>query len=173
MGTLYRCALQLCNGRNADAEDLVQETALKAFRSRAQLLTREAGRGWLFRILTTTHLNRARSQRRRAEFFAADLDDGEFEDALVAWSPMTGPEAQLLQKMTRLELEGAVMQLSHELRAALWLTDVEEFSQREVASMLGIPEGTVASRVYRARRFLRAALAGHKLVQGHAERGAR
>jgi RNA polymerase sigma-70 factor (ECF subfamily) len=158
LDALYRYALRLCKGRTADAEDLVQDAVLRALKSRNQLRSIETGRAWLFQILTRTHLNRIRATGRRAEALATDLDEQAFEEALIAWSPLAGPEEQLLQSQQREHLMAAMDELDPGLRAALWLSDAEEFTQREVAEMLGIPEGTVASRVFRARRVLRARL---------------
>jgi RNA polymerase sigma-70 factor (ECF subfamily) len=165
LDALYRYALRLCNGRRADAEDLVHDAVLRALKRRAQLRSFGSGRAWLFQIVTRTHLNRCRSAGRRAETLSSDLDEQAFEEALAAWSPLTGPEEQLLQSQQRDGLVAAMDALDPRLRAALWLTDVEEFTQREVAEMLSVPEGTVASRVFRARRALRTSL-------GAKERGA-
>jgi len=155
---LYRYALRLCKGRTADAEDLVQDAMLRALRAKEQLRSYETGRAWLFQIVTRTHLNRIRALGRRSESLASDLDEQAFEEALAAWSPLAGPEERLLQEQQREQLLAALDGLDPGLRAALWLSDVEEFTQREVAQMLAIPEGTVASRVYRARRALRVQL---------------
>jgi RNA polymerase sigma-70 factor (ECF subfamily) len=155
LDALYRYALRLCRGRAAEAEDLVQDAVLRALKSRHQLRSLEAGRAWLFQILTRTHLNRIRSRERRAETVATDLDEQGFEEALAAWSPLADPEEELLRSEQREQLLEAMDRLDPDLRAALWLSDVEEFTQREVADMLAIPEGTVASRVFRARRALR------------------
>lgn len=156
---LYRYALRLSRGSAADAEDLVQDAILRAVRSRAQLRDPRAGKAWLFQILTRTHLNQLRARGRRAETVTSDLDERAFEEALAGWVPMTGPEENLLRNERRERLLTAMDRLEPALRSALWLSDVEEFTQREVAEMLCIPEGTVASRVFRARRALRAMLA--------------
>lgn len=156
---LYQAALRYCRGGAADAEDLVQDTVLRALRAQDQVRSQESMRGWLFRILTTTHLNRVRGARRRGEAFAADLGDDGFEAALAAWSPITGPEELLLRRAQAADVTAALDQLAPEIRAAVWLRDAEGFSQREIADMLEVPEGTVASRVFRARRALRATLA--------------
>ncbi len=158
LDALYRYALRLCKGRVADAEDLVQDAMLRALKRRDQLRSFDAGRAWLFQIVTRTHLNRIRSAGRRAELLSSELEDQAFEEALAAWSPLSGPEEQLLRSQQRESLVAALDRLDPGLRVAIWLADIEEFTQREVAEMLSIPEGTVASRVYRARRALRATL---------------
>jgi len=156
--SLYRTALRLVGGRSADAEDLLQDTVLRAFEHFSQLRHQDAGRSWLFAILVRTNLNRIRSATRRAEQFHADLSDREFEQALAAWRANATPEESLDRKELAESVIKTLDDLHPELRAAVVLTDVEGFSQREAARMLDIPEGTLASRVFRARRELRQAL---------------
>ncbi len=158
LAPLYRYGLHLCRGRVEDAEDLIQDAVLRALRNIGQIRDRGAAKAWLFRIVTTTHLNRVRAAGRRAETLAGDLDDGAFEEALAAWTPINSIEDELLRALDHQQLRACVDALPLDLRAALWLADVEDFSQREVAEMLAIPEGTVASRVFRARRTLRTRL---------------
>jgi RNA polymerase sigma factor (sigma-70 family) len=158
LDALYRTALRLCGGRPADAEDLLQEAMLRAFGRFGELREPAAARVWLFTILTRTNLNRLRTQRRRAERLASDLDEQEFEDALAAWRSAEAPDEQTDLLLTRERLAAALDALDEQVRPVVWLIDVEGFRQREVAEMLGIPEGTVASRLFRARRNLREAL---------------
>lgn len=156
---LYRTALRLVGGRQADAEDLLQDACLRAFQRFDSLRNLEAARPWLFTILVRTHLNRERSRRRRAETVEADLDDGALERALAGWQPGPTPEDLLARDQLRERLRGALNALPAQLRVVVVLADVEGFSQREVADMLKVPEGTVASRLFRARRELRDRLA--------------
>jgi RNA polymerase sigma-70 factor (ECF subfamily) len=158
LDALYRTALRLCGGRRADAEDLLQDAVLRAFGRFGELREPEATRVWLFTILTRTNLNRLRARRRRAETLASDLDEHEFEDALASWQSTEAPDEQTDVVLTRERLAAALSDLDVHLRPVVWLADVEGFRQREVAEMLGIPEGTVASRLFRARRNLRDAL---------------
>jgi RNA polymerase sigma-70 factor (ECF subfamily) len=155
---LFRYGLRLCSGRAADAEDLLQDAALRAWRAASQLRDVDHGKAWLFRIVTTTHLNRVRAEQRRAETVVTDLGDRAFEEALASWTPIAGPEEELLRRMDAQTLSNALDQLPEAWRAAVWLSDVEGFGQREIAGMLGIPEGTVASRLFRGRRALRGLL---------------
>lgn len=158
LDALYRTALRLCGGERADAEDLLQDSVLRAFQRFGDLREPGAARAWLFTILARTHLNRIRARRRRPETLAADLDEQEFEDALAAWRGGEGPDELADVSLTRERLAAALDALDERLRAVVWLSDVEGFRQREVGEMLGIPEGTVASRLFRARRSLRDAL---------------
>jgi DNA-directed RNA polymerase specialized sigma24 family protein len=90
LDALFGTALHLCDGRLADAEDLLQDTALRAFDGFGSLREPSAGKAWLFTILMRTHLNRTRSGKRRSETLASDLDQGAFEAALAAWRPISG-----------------------------------------------------------------------------------
>ena len=155
---LFRTALRLCEGHDADAEDLLQDTVLRAFTSYWQLREPSAARSWLFTILSRTHLNRVRSRRRRAEMVSADLDETAFEAALADWTPVHSPADKVETRQLGEQLTQALSQLPPELRAIVVLVDVEGCTQREVAGMHGVPEGTVASRLFRARRHLRTAL---------------
>ncbi|HEX5831527.1 MAG TPA: RNA polymerase sigma factor [Gemmatimonadaceae bacterium] len=159
LDALYSSALRCCGGRRADAEDLLQDAVLRAFEHFAELRDPAAARGWLFTILVRTNLNRIRSRRRRAERLAADLGEAEFEDALAAWLPTVAPDDAAEGRYVREALAAALDALDAQVRPVVWLVDAEGFRQREVAHMLGIPEGTVASRLFRARRALRDALA--------------
>jgi RNA polymerase sigma-70 factor (ECF subfamily) len=150
--------LRLCRGNEADAEDLLQDSALRAFHGFDQLREPSAARSWLFTILTRTHLNRMRSAGRRPEARSADLDDRAFEAALAEWVPMRSPAEEVERRQLGEQLTRALDQLPPELRAAVWLVDVEGFTQREAAGMQDVPEGTIASRVFRARRQLRSVL---------------
>lgn len=158
LDALYRTALRLCRGHEADAEDLLQDAALRAFESYDQLRDPSAVRAWLFTILGRTHLNRLRSRRRRGETVSSDLDERAFEAALAEWGPVRSPAEHLEAWQLGEQLTRALDGLASELREVTVLVDAEGFTQREAAGMLGIPEGTVASRLFRARRQLRTAL---------------
>lgn len=158
LDALFRTALRLCEGHEADAEDLLQDAVLKAFRSYRHLRDPFAARSWLFTILTRTHLNRVRSTRRRAELLSTDLEGPAFEAALAEWAPLRLPVEEVERQQLGEQLTKAIDELAPELRSAILLVDVEGFTQREVAGMQGLPEGTVASRLFRARRQLRSAL---------------
>lgn len=155
LDALYRTALRLCSGREADAEDLLQDALLRAFDHRKSLRHIGACRSWLFTILVRTHLNRLRAERRRHERLEADLPDGAFESALADWSSEERVETTVDNAARYEEVRRALDSLDRPLRLVLLLADAEEFSHREIAQILDIPEGTVASRLFRARRALR------------------
>ena len=158
LDALFRTALRFCRGHAADAEDLLQEAALRAFGSYDRLRESSAARSWLFTILGRTHLNRVRSVRRRPETVSADLEEPEFEAALAEWRPLPSPAEALDSRLLGEQLTRALDELAPELRAVVLLVDAEGFTQREVAGMLEVPEGTIASRLFRARRQLRTTL---------------
>jgi RNA polymerase sigma-70 factor, ECF subfamily len=158
LDALYRLALRLCRGRRADAEDLLQDAMLRAFRAFDDLRATGAARAWLYTILVRTHANRLRTRGRRPEELATDLEDGAFEAALAEWNLVRTPEEELDRHELQSTLTAALDALPDELRTVVWLSDVEGLRQREVAAMVGLPEGTVASRLFRARRALRSAL---------------
>ena len=153
--SLYGTALRLTR-RPQDAEDLVQETYLKAFRAVDRFEPGTNLRAWLFTILHNTARNRARDRARDA--VTADSEAVErADDNAGAWSPAGSgdtPETLLLRETLTPDLQAALEALPGPFRQAVWLRDVEEFSYAEIAEMLAIPVGTVMSRISRGRRLL-------------------
>ena len=147
---LYRAALRLTRVP-ADAEDLVQETYLKAFRASESFEPDTNLRAWLFTILHNTARNRARDRAR-----AHVTVDSEAVDRAADTRPGLSdtPEMLLLRDTLAPELQAAIDALPDAFRQAVWLRDVEEFSYAEIAAMLDIPLGTVMSRISRGRRML-------------------
>jgi RNA polymerase sigma-70 factor (ECF subfamily) len=148
---LYRAALRLTRVP-ADAEDLVQETYLKAFRAADTFEPGTNLRAWLFTILHNTARNRARDRARDHVTVDSDAVD-RAADTRVDGSVDT-PETLLLREALAPELQAAIDALPDHFRQAVWLRDVEEFSYAEIAAMLEIPLGTVMSRISRGRRML-------------------
>ena len=151
LDSLYRTALRLTRSP-ADAEDLVQDTYLRAFRAADTFEPGSNLRAWLFTILHNVARNRARDRGR--EPFTVDSDAVERAADLVAGAAAETPETELVRRTLRPELQAAIDALPAVFREAVWLRDVEEFSYAEIADMLGIPPGTVMSRISRARRML-------------------
>ena len=153
--SLYRTALRLTHVP-ADAEDLVQETYLKAFRAADRFQAGTNLRAWLFTILHNTARNRARDRARDTVTADSEVVD-RADDSAVAWAgagPAETPETLLLRDTLTPDLRAAVEALPDAFRQAVWLRDVEEFSHAEIAEMLAIPVGTVMSRISRGRRLL-------------------
>lgn len=168
---LYRTALRLTRGHTANAEDLVQDCLLRACEGYGELRNHEAVRTWFYTILLRTHFNRQRTAKRHPEALACDLTDAEFEQALERW-PADGCGISAGEKWpSPQEIRDAIDALDESLRSVVVLVDVEGFRQREVATMLGLPEGTVASRLFRARRLLRDSFAEASAEAGGRHRG--
>ena len=151
LDSLYRTARRLTH-RPADAEDLVQDTYLKAFRAAGQFKPGTNLRAWLFTILHNTARNRARDAAREHTDVNSDLVEKTIETPADG-QPVT-PESLLLRDTLTPELQEAVDALPLQFRQAVWLRDVEEFSYAEIAAMLDVPVGTVMSRISRGRRLL-------------------
>ena len=152
--SLYRTALRLTRVP-ADAEDLVQETFLKAFRAADTFRPGSNLRAWLFTILHNTARNRARDRARDTVTVDSEVVDQAADgSAYTPAGPVDTPEALLLRSTLAPELQAAVDALPDTFRQAVWLRDVEEFSYAEIAEMLDIPMGTVMSRISRGRRML-------------------
>jgi RNA polymerase sigma-70 factor (ECF subfamily) len=151
LDSLYRTARRLTRS-SADAEDLVQDTYLKAFRAADRF---EAGtnlRAWLFTILHNTHRNRVRDRMREP---VVDVGPEELQESVsLEGRTVETPEDRLLKDVLAPELQAAVDALPSEFRQAVWLRDVEEFTYAEIAKMLELPMGTVMSRISRGRRLL-------------------
>jgi RNA polymerase sigma-70 factor (ECF subfamily) len=151
LDSLYRTALRLTR-RSADAEDLVQETYLKAFRAADRFTPGTNLRAWLFTILHNTARNRARDQARDLVVIDSDTVDRAVESPMMRTEP--SPEARAMRDILTPELQAAIDALPDAFRQAVWLRDVEEFTYAEIADMLDIPPGTVMSRISRGRRLL-------------------
>lgn len=151
--SLYRTALRL-TGETADAEDLVQETYLKAFRAAARFERGTNLRAWLFTILHNTSRNRTRDLSRKPVI----VDSEAVERALDTSGIDTTPESLLVGQTLDSDLQAAMDRLPAVFREAVWLRDVEEFSYAEIAGMLAVPVGTVMSRISRGRGMLYEAL---------------
>ena len=156
LDSLYRTALRLTRVP-ADAEDLVQETYLKAFRAADRFEPGTNLRAWLFTILHNSARNLARARARDG----VTIDSGTVEraaDAQAGFTPGAGrgetPETLLLRETLTPALQAAIDALPDAYRQAIWLRDVEEFSYAEIAEMLSIPVGTVMSRISRGRGLL-------------------
>lgn len=152
LDSLYRTALRLTRVR-ADAEDLVQETYLKAFRAAHSFTPGTNLRAWLFTILHNTARNRARDRARDTVSVDSEVVERAAEAPAPGAAPDT-PESLLLRETLAPDLQAAIDALPEVFRQAVWLRDVEEFSYAEIAEMLAIPVGTVMSRISRGRNLL-------------------
>ena len=147
--SLYGTALRLTR-RAADAEDLVQDTYLKAFRASSQFARGTNLKAWLFTILHNTFLNLRRHDGRNP----VDVDSEAVEQAADLRASQQTPEQLLTRDTLDADLQAALDSLPDAFRQAVWLRDVEEFSYAEIAQMTQVPIGTVMSRISRGRRLL-------------------
>ncbi|HEX2191583.1 MAG TPA: sigma-70 family RNA polymerase sigma factor [Acidimicrobiales bacterium] len=157
MPSLYTAALRMTRSP-ADAEDLVQETYLKAYRAFESFQEGTNLKAWLYRILTNTFINSYRAKKRRPE--ETDIDDvenlylyrrlGGLEGATSGRSA----EEEVLDRFTETDIKEALESLPEQFRLAVLLGDVEGFSYKEIAEILDVPIGTVMSRLHRGRRAL-------------------
>jgi RNA polymerase sigma-70 factor, ECF subfamily len=161
LSSLYSGAYRMTHNQ-ADAEDLVQETFLKAYRGFHGFEEGTNLRAWLFRIMTNTYINMYRQKQRR-------VDQTEFDDVedLFLYRRMGGLEAAtlgrttedvVLDRFSESEVQDAVEALPEAFRVPVLLADVEGFSYKEIAEMLDIPLGTVMSRLHRGRKALQKSL---------------
>jgi RNA polymerase sigma-70 factor, ECF subfamily len=148
---LFATALRLTRNRS-DAEDLVQDTYVKAFRFADRFERGTNLKAWLYTILHNTWRNR----RRDASRDTVEVDSERVEQAAAFDGPAAHdtPEHILLRATLDADLQAALDGLPEAFREAVWLRDVEEFSYAEIAEMLGVPIGTVMSRISRGRRLL-------------------
>jgi RNA polymerase sigma-70 factor, ECF subfamily len=155
LDSLYRTALRLTRNP-ADAEDLVQETVLKAFRSSSTFDPGTNLRAWLFTILHNSARNRVRDRARDLVVVDSDIVDRSADSGPLDGASRGGetPETLLLQDTLAPDLKAAIDALPEAYRQAVWLRDVEELSYAEIAGVLSIPLGTVMSRISRGRQML-------------------
>lgn len=167
MQSLFSTAMRLTRN-TADAEDLVQEAYLRAYRGYESFQAGTNLRAWLFRILTNAHINRYRSKKRRPE--ETDFDD--LEDFYL-YRRLQNPgvlgrsaEDELMDLFPEGEVVKAVEALPEAYRVAVLLADVEGFAYKEIAEILDIPIGTVMSRLHRGRKALQKELYEFALARG-------
>jgi len=172
MPQLYSTALRMT--RNAsDAEDLVQETYLKAYRAFDRFEDGTNLRAWLFRILTNTFINTYRSKKRRPD--ESELD--EIEDfylyrrmgGLEAARAQRSAEDELMDHFTDAEVQASIESIPETYRTAVVLADVQGFSYKEIAEMEQVPIGTVMSRLHRGRKALQKQLYDYAMARGLAD----
>jgi RNA polymerase sigma-70 factor, ECF subfamily len=163
LDALYRVALRLA-GNAADADDLVQETMLKAYRAWDQYEPGTNAKGWLLTILRHTFINEYRRRARHPE--SVDLDAIEpfavFDDVQEE-----DPQGRFFDQIVDDEVLRAIDALPEQFREAVVLSDVEGLSYEEIAHILGVPLGTVKSRLFRARRVLQRNLYKYAVDMGY------
>ncbi|MCL2736934.1 MAG: sigma-70 family RNA polymerase sigma factor [Propionibacteriaceae bacterium] len=156
---LYAAALKLTR-HASDAEDLVQETYGKAFTSFSQFQEGTNLKAWLYRILTNTYINTYRKAQRSPKISdAATIEDWQLARAdSHSGTPIPSTEMEALSRLSDSRIVCAMKSLKEEYRYAVYLADVEGFSYKEISEIMGVPIGTVMSRLSRGRSQLRTVL---------------
>jgi RNA polymerase sigma-70 factor (ECF subfamily) len=168
---LYGTALRLTRNRAA-AEDLIQDTFLKAWRSFRTFQAGTNARAWLYKILMNAYIDSYRRSSRQPE--TVDHEDvGDFYLYAKAqesdeYRRAGDPEEILLSKIMDADVKEALEQVPEPFRAAVILADLQDFSYKEIAEILGVPIGTVMSRLYRGRRHLQRLLWDYARRAGYA-----
>jgi RNA polymerase sigma-70 factor, ECF subfamily len=159
LSSLYPAALRMTRNP-ADAEDLVQETVLRAYRGFAGFQEGTNLKAWLYRILTNSFINTYRKKQREPVTVEGpdDLDEWYLFDRLGARHVEPSAETEVLDTIPDEDVKRALESLPEGFRLAVLLADVEGFSYKEIAEMMGIPIGTVMSRLHRGRKALEKAL---------------
>lgn len=150
---LFSFALRLSRGRWAEAEDLVQEACLRAYKGYKGLRSPRKVKAWFFRILVNTHASRLEKDEREVPMIDVELAEDLLESTAV-YQPMT-PEETFFENLLDGDIQEALDALPVEFRTVVWLYDVEDLSYKEIGEVVGCPPGTVASRLYRGRGLLR------------------
>jgi len=165
LDSLYGAALRMTRNPS-DAEDLVQETTLKAFAAFDSFTEGTNLRAWLFRILTNSYINQYRKQQRQPHQTSADdLSDGQLND-VGEHLGLRSAEAEALDQLADAEIVDALAALPDDFRMAVYLADIEGFSYKEIAEIMDTPVGTVMSRLSRGRKLLRELLREYAAERG-------
>jgi len=164
LDVLYGRGLRLTGGDEARAEDLVQETVLKAWRAWDSYETGTNCKAWLLTILRNTFINEFRQKKSRPD--PVDYDDVEERPV---WSQLRqeDPSGEFFDSIIDDEIVEAIEELPEDFRVTLVLSDLDGLSYAEISEQLGIPEGTVKSRLYRARQRLQKELYDYAKSMGY------
>ncbi|HSC72627.1 MAG TPA: sigma-70 family RNA polymerase sigma factor [Gaiellaceae bacterium] len=155
---VYRVARHLVGSRE-EAEDLVQETYARAFRSWRSFQPGTNLRAWLLRILTNLNIDRGRRQQRRPD--EQPLEEGDYflYNRLEATADGDADEDRVVERLSQNDVVAALSEVPHDFRDVVVLVDIGDFTYADAAQILDIPIGTVMSRLHRGRRILKKAMA--------------
>ncbi len=168
LDALYGAAYRLTRNPR-DAEDLVQDALLRAYRFWDSFEKNSNCKAWLFKILTNTFINGYQKRKRNREVLSAAVSEQQATDGVLIHersAAQRDPEGLLIDRTMSDDVANALAALPSEFRLAVVLCDVEGFSYREIAEIMDCPVGTVMSRLYRGRRLLRKALYQFAVEEG-------
>ena len=167
MDALLRTALRMAKNQN-DAEDLVQEAFVKAYRFWDKFESGSNCRAWLFRIMTNIFINDYRSKSRSPMSVNVDeIDDSFLYGQLAANAPVDNPERQMFAKIFDDDVKKAIEELPDDFRLVVVLSFLEGFSYQEIAEIADLQLGTVKSRLHRGRKLLQKALFEYAVKNGY------
>jgi RNA polymerase sigma-70 factor (ECF subfamily) len=172
MNQLYAAAMRYTKNPE-DAQDLVQDTYAKAYTSFHQFEPGTNLKAWLYRVLTTTFINTYRKGQRRPQTSDSELEDWQIAEASSHTSDQgKSSEDVVLENLPDSDIKNALAEIPEEFRMAVYLADVEGFSYKEIAEIVGVPAGTVMSRLHRGRKQLREKLTDYARERGYVKGGA-
>jgi RNA polymerase sigma-70 factor, ECF subfamily len=155
---VYRVARHLVGSRE-EAEDLMQETYARAFRSWRSFQPGTNLRAWLLRILTNLNIDRGRRQQRTPDMQPLEEGDYFLYNKLEAAGEGSSAEERVVERLSQNDVVGALAEVPHDFRDVVVLVDIGDFTYADAAQILDIPIGTVMSRLHRGRRILKQAMA--------------
>ena len=162
---VYRVARHLAGSRE-EAEDLVQETYARAFRSWRSFTPGTNLRAWLLRILTNLNIDRGRRSQRAPQMQALEANDYFLYDRLAESGDGVSDEDRVVERLSQDDIVTALSAVPHDFRDVIVLVDIGDFSYQDAANILDIPIGTVMSRLHRGRRILKRELAESAVQEG-------
>jgi RNA polymerase sigma-70 factor (ECF subfamily) len=167
MEALYRSALRMTRNKS-DAEDLVQEAIVKAYRFWDKFEPGSNCRAWLFKIMTNIFINEYRSKSRSPMLVNVDeLDDNFLYGQLATGKSVPNPEQQLFSRILDDDVKRAIEALPEDFRVVVVLSFIEGFSYQEIADITDLQLGTVKSRLHRGRKLLQKALFDYAVSNGY------
>jgi RNA polymerase sigma-70 factor (ECF subfamily) len=155
---VYRVARRLVSTRE-EAEDLMQETYARAFRAWRSYTPGTNLRAWLLRILTNLNIDRGRRKQRAPQMQPLEANDYYLYDKLADADGGPSDEEKVVERLSQDDIVSALSEVPHDFRDVIVLVDIGDFSYQDAAQILGIPIGTVMSRLHRGRRILKRELA--------------